>query len=160
MREALHTRNMALVYDEDKRISYCTWGETTTHAETAMGFDWIVEVMNSLPPERSLRGTIIDFTQVVIFAEDSLWSDEVKPEQIHVLHQHQHLAMNRLPTAIVVKTLYQATYIGNTLRGYMLSDPSETVPRVKVVRSLEQAEAHITAWHAYYAEHPNLMSEN
>lgn len=160
MREALHTRNMALIYDEEKCLFICTWGETTTHEETVSGFRWMVEAMQGLPPERPLRGTIVDFSQVVIFAEDSLWSEHVEPEQIYVLHQHHQLDTNQLPTAIVVKTLYQATYVGNTMRGFKLTDANATLPRVKVVQSHEQAEAHIAAWHGYHAQRPTLIPEN
>lgn len=158
MPEALQTHNMHLSFDEDKRVCTCTWGETTTRAETLTAFDWIVALMDELPTERSLLGTIIDFSAVVIFAEDSLWTEDVEPENTYTLHQHRMPTMNRLPTAIVVKTLYQATYIGNTMRGLMLTDPTEALPRVRVVRSLAEAEAHITTWHATYADRERPLS--
>lgn len=159
MREALHTRNMTLVYDADKRICICTWGETTTPSETGAGIDWMVELVAHLPAERSLLGSIIDFSEVVVFDEESLWRQEVKPDHHQLLHQRQGTVMAELPTALIVKTLYHATYVGTTLRAFLVEQPDE-MPRVRIVPSHEEAEAHIMAWHAYHRQHQTPVHDN
>lgn len=146
MREALQTQHMSLVYEMDTGLINCTWSETTSHRESVAGFAWLADLMATVSPDQPLRGCIMDFSNIVVFAHNPL--DPAKPDDpaIQALHDTRHAGVLHVPTAIIVKTLYQEMFIRTAMR---LIPPMTAggQPQTQIVRSREEGLAFIEAWH-------------
>lgn len=146
MPEPFQSEHMTGQYDDAKRIAVFTWAETATAHETAAAYAWVADLMDALPPDRPLRGSIIDFSGVVTFAQDNLRQARTESKK---LNQTKAEALSHLPTGLVVKTMYQEMYVRTSMR-LANQDETEAMPRVRLVHSVEEAEAHIAAWHHYH----------
>lgn len=146
MPEPFQSEHMTGQYDDKKRIAIFTWAETATAHETTAAYAWVADLIDALPPDRPLLGSIIDFSAVVAFAQDNLRQARTESKK---LNQTKAEALSHLPTGLVVKTMYQEMYVRTSMR-LANQDETEALPRVRLVHSVEEAEAHIAAWHLYH----------
>lgn len=84
----------------------------------------------------NVRGGIFDFSQVDIFNLDNIWA--VKQE---VTSHASEVSFGDIPTALVVKTLYQENMVKISMR------MNEQTDRLQIVHTQEEALAFIDGWH-------------
>ncbi len=138
----LQLEHITCQYNEKTRISHVKWVGIVTGNETAQGYEWGFRLIASVPADKPVLGTVIDFTEVQEFAPDNL--RRARKESQNIRSKNVEVAQTT-PTALVVANMHQEMYLYTSMR---LADQNKLDnPLVKLVKSVEDGLAHIEQWH-------------
>lgn len=133
--ESLKTDNVSASYDPETRIATVTYYGALTPSITAQAYAWIFSGAQKLGVE-NIYGGIIDFREVTTFELANIRT--VKRE--HTMHRGE-VDFSTLPTALLVKTMYQEQMVRVSMR---VTDQSS---RLRIVYDEDEAHTFIKNWH-------------
>ena len=133
--ESLQTDNASAVYNTETNIATVTYRGALTPSVTAQAYQWLFINAVKIGVE-NINGGIFDFREVTTFELANIRT--VKREK--TVHADK-VNFNQIPTALMVKTLYQEQMVRVSMRVTEQSD------RLRIVYSEEDALAFIKSWH-------------
>lgn len=140
----LKGENYEACFNFDDGIGYITYKGLLTPEATESVYQWMRTMLENTPKEDvvqgKIRGCIFDFSQVQDFAPPNLQAVQRKGRKFR---REMNQTIINIPTTMIVKTPYQEAMVFASVK----LAKQENDPRVKLVKSLEQAKAFIDKWH-------------
>lgn len=142
MVEPIKGSNYEAYFNFEEGIGYITYRGTLTSEATETVYNWLRSSLQNTPVEAraQIKGGIFDFSQVQDFAPPNLPTVHRKGRKFR--REMGQIIIN-IPVAMVVKTPYQEAMVWASMK----LAKQENDPRVKLVKSIEQAKAFIAQWH-------------
>ncbi|HLA44596.1 MAG TPA: hypothetical protein VJZ27_14225 [Aggregatilineales bacterium] len=146
MIENLKSENYDCNFDQEEGLLLITYRNTITPTVTRAVYAWITEVIDrgaELPP---IYGCIFNFSDVKAFDSANL---STARRESRNLRQEKSEAIEAIPTLLIAVSTYQEMMLRTSMKLAQQSEQQD-MPRVRVVRSMQDAYSYIEQWHAFH----------
>src|SRR5688500_1635632 len=147
--EAVNNDNFIIRYDTDKLIGAVVYKGRLTSEITAAVYQWMAEATKNNQAETPPPyGWIFDFRQVTDYDADNFATARSKSISFRLEHNGR---ANVIPTALLVNSIEQEVMVKISMQ---LAKQGKN-PRIRLLRSDEEANKFFAEWHA---DHPKVES--
>jgi len=145
MIEPLITPGCKCHFDTETQLVRIVYHDNLTASTTSAAYAWIMQSIEKLIEKNMwVRGGIFDFSAVKTFALNNLSTIQRESKSLRTTNAER---IEQVPVALLVQSAYQEAMVSTSMKVTQQSTPANSVPRVRLVYSLDEAHAHIDAWH-------------
>jgi|GEM_PF-5327468 len=145
-------KNCEARFDINTSLAVITYRNTINPRLTASVYEWMGKSLAvGLEHKLIMTGCIFDFSRVTLFESSNLGTAHNKHKDLKKTHAS---ALEQFPIALIARTSYQAAILRTMMR---LNEQPLDHPRIKMVKTMEAAEAFIKQWHEIELERTGNM---
>ena len=143
--------NYTCIFDIESGLVTITYRGTVSPKVTHAVYTWMMDTLGKIEDVSIIRGCIFDFRAVNIFDAANL--STARRESLN-FKRDQETFVERIPALLIVETTYQETMVRTSMKLAQQTEQGD-MPRVKMVKSVEEAHLYIDAWHAFHGRNGN-----